>query len=77
VSSVYYQRVFASGLRNLEELRHFDVAVALKLCFDFKDDLVHDIVSAEEVIVPLMRELQPEKGESKDDTRTGTRRTKH
>jgi len=78
VSSVYYQRVFASGLRNLKELQHFDVAVALKLCLDNKDNLVHDIVcAAKEVIVLSMRELQPEKGESKDDTRTATTRTKH
>jgi hypothetical protein len=84
VSSLYLQRIFTSGLRNLEAMNCnvVDVEIALRSCFDIDTDMIRDITIAAQAIVnendnnTMKTEdgdttMEKENGDSKDDiTRT-------
>ena len=66
VSSPYFQRIFTSGLRNLEAMNCnvVDVEIALRSCFDINTDMIRDITIAAQA-------MEIANGDSKDDiTRT-------
>ena len=66
VSSPYFQRIFTSGLRNLEAMNCnvVDVEIALRSCFDINTDMIRDITIAAQA-------MEIVNGDSKDDiTRT-------
>ena len=52
VSSPYFQRIFTSGLRNLEAMNCnvVDVEIALRSCFDINTDMIRDITIAAQAI---------------------------
>lgn len=66
VSSPYFQRIFTSGLRNLEAMNCnvVDVEIALRSCFEINTDMIRDITIAAQA-------MEIVNGDSKDDiTRT-------
>lgn len=74
VSSPYFQRIFTSGIRNLEAMscNVVDVEIALRSCFDINADMIRDItIAAKAIEKENYGDNTTESGENGDNKATG------